>query len=137
MGAREAHALIAHPSTTTRTRPWNEAMPCALHPACQPPSGVALFERGWLDLYCDGAGISSSPLIYQSGPDLAHSQRMVEEHGHDRTGAQQESPAEREAKKNPAEKQDLEKPSEGRDEPPAETVENGKRSPDSPWMGGG
>ena len=62
---------------------------------------------------------------------------MVEEHGNDRTGAQQESPAEREAKKNPAEKQDLEKPSEGRDEPPAETVENGKRSPDSPWMGGG
>ena len=76
-------------------------------------------------------------LTHQSGPDLAHSQRMVEEHGHDRTGAQQESPAEREAKKNPAEKQDLEKPSEGRDEPPAETVENGKRSPDSPWMGGG
>ena len=115
MGAREAHALIAHPSTTTRTRPWNEAMPCVLHPACQPPSGVAR----------------------QSGPDLAHSQRMVEEHGNDRTGAQQESPAEREATKNPAEKQDLEKPSEGRDEPPAETVENGKRSPDSPWMGGG
>ena len=107
-------------------------MPCVLHPACQPASGVARFERGWL-----GAGISSSPLTHQSGPDLAHSQGMVEEHGDDRTGAQQESPAEREAKKNPAEKQDLEKPSEGRDEPPAETVENGKRSPDSPWMGGG
>ena len=47
------------------------------------------------------------------------------------------SPAEREAKKNPSDKQDLEKPSEGRDKPPAETVEQGKRSPKSPWMGGG
>jgi len=62
---------------------------------------------------------------------------MVDEQGDERRGAQQESPAEREAKKNPADKQDLEKPSEGRDKPPDEIVEKGKRSPDSPWMGGG
>ena len=62
---------------------------------------------------------------------------MVDEQGDERRGAQQESPAEGEAKKNPANKQDLEKPSEGRDKPPDETVEKGKRSPDSPWMGGG
>jgi hypothetical protein len=63
---------------------------------------------------------------------------MVQEQGNEREGAQQESPAEREARKNnPSEKQDLEKPSEGRDKPPAETVEEGKRSPKSPWMGGG
>ncbi len=62
---------------------------------------------------------------------------MVEEQGNEREGAQQVSPAEREAKKNPSDKQDLEKPSEGRDKPPAETVEQGKRSPKSPWMGGG
>jgi hypothetical protein len=52
-------------------------------------------------------------------------------------GAQRESPAERESKKNPASRQDLEKPPQGRDEPPADTVTRGKRSPDSPWMGGG
>ena len=62
---------------------------------------------------------------------------MVEEQGDEREGAQQETPAEREAKKNPSAKQDLEKPSEGRDEPPAETVKQRKRSRDSPWMGGG
>jgi hypothetical protein len=62
---------------------------------------------------------------------------MVDEQGDERRGAQRESPAEREAKKDPANKQDLEKPSEGRDKPPDETVEKGKRSPDSPWMGGG
>ena len=55
----------------------------------------------------------------------------------EREGAQQESAAEREAKKQSADKQDLDKPSEGRDEPPAETVKKGKRSPRSPWMGGG
>jgi hypothetical protein len=62
---------------------------------------------------------------------------MVDEQGKQRRGAQQESPAEREAEKNPANQQDLEKPSEGRDEPPADAVKPGKRSPDSPWMGGG
>ena len=62
---------------------------------------------------------------------------MTEEQGRERKGAQQESPAEREAKKNPSKKQDLEKPSEGRDEPPAETVKKDQRDPDSPWMGGG
>ena len=62
---------------------------------------------------------------------------MVEEQGDERRGAQQESPADREAKKDAAEKQDLGKPPDGRDEPPAETVEQGKRSPSSPWMGGG
>jgi hypothetical protein len=62
---------------------------------------------------------------------------VVDEQGDERRGAQQESPADREAKKNAADKQDLAKPSEGRDEPPAETVQEGKRSPKSPWMGGG
>jgi hypothetical protein len=62
---------------------------------------------------------------------------MTDEQGHEREGAQQESPAEREAKRNPAIQQDLDKPSDGRDEPPAESVKTGKRSPASPWMGGG
>lgn len=62
---------------------------------------------------------------------------MVEEQGDEREGAQQESPAEREAKKNPSKRQDLEKPSEGRDKPPADTVDRRKRDPKSPWMGGG
>jgi hypothetical protein len=62
---------------------------------------------------------------------------MIDEQGDERRGAQQETSAEREAKKNPANQQDLEQPPEGRDEPPAETAEKGKRDPDSPWMGGG
>ena len=52
-------------------------------------------------------------------------------------GAQRESPAERESKNNPANRQDLDKPAQGRDEPPAEPIERGKRTPGSPWMGGG
>ena len=60
---------------------------------------------------------------------------MVDEQGDERRGAQRLSVK---LKKNPADKQEaLEKPSEGRDKPPAETVEKGKRSPDSPWLGGG
>ena len=62
---------------------------------------------------------------------------MVDEQGDERRGAQQESPAARENKKNPANRQDLDRPSEGRDKAPAKTEETGKRSPDSPWMGGG
>jgi hypothetical protein len=62
---------------------------------------------------------------------------MVDEQGDERRGAQQESSADREAKKNPVDKQDLKKPSEGRDTPPDETLEKGERSSDSPWMGGG
>jgi hypothetical protein len=62
---------------------------------------------------------------------------LVDEQGDERHGAQEESPAEREAKKNPANRQDLDKPTEGRDEPPAEAVKQGKRGPESPWMGGG
>ena len=62
---------------------------------------------------------------------------MVDEHDRKKQGAQQEKPAEREAKKNPANQQDLERPAEGRDEAPAESIEKGKRSPKSPWMGGG
>jgi hypothetical protein len=62
---------------------------------------------------------------------------MVEEQGSERRGAQQETPAEREAKKNPADQQDLEGPPEGRDEAPEKTVEQGKRSSKSPWLGGG
>jgi hypothetical protein len=60
---------------------------------------------------------------------------MVDEHERKKQGAQQENPAEREAKKNPANQQDLERPSEGRDEAPED--KKGKRSPKSPWMGGG
>ena len=52
-------------------------------------------------------------------------------------GAQRESPAEREAKKNPSNEQDLGKPAEGRDEVPKEAVKKGKRDSKSPWMGGG
>jgi len=62
---------------------------------------------------------------------------MTEEQGDDRRGAQQETPAEREAKKNPASQQDLEKPAPGRDVPPTTATEKGKRDLDSPWMGGG
>jgi hypothetical protein len=60
----------------------------------------------------------------------------TEEQGDERRGAQQQSPAEREAEKNPANQQDLERPPEGRDEPPAETIKEGKRDPKSPWLGG-
>jgi hypothetical protein len=74
---------------------------------------------------------------YRLGLRIAQTPRVVEEQGDERRGAQQESPADREAKKNRADHQDLEKPSEGRDEPPTETVEKGKRTPESPWMGGG
>ena len=62
---------------------------------------------------------------------------MVDEQGDERRGAQLESPAEREAKKNPANQQDLQKPAEGRDGPPAEAVKERKRDPKGPWMGGG
>jgi hypothetical protein len=62
---------------------------------------------------------------------------MMDEQGNEKRGAQQENPAEREAKKNQSQQQDLEQPSEGRDEPPADTVKQGKRSPKSPWLGGG
>ena len=62
---------------------------------------------------------------------------MIDEQGDERHGAQEESPAEREARKNPANRQDLEKPPQGRDQLPDDAVETGKRSPDSPWMGGG
>lgn len=62
---------------------------------------------------------------------------MVDEHGDERRGAQRKSPAEREAEHNPANQQDLEKPAPGRDEPPTKPVEQGKRTRDSPWMGGG
>jgi hypothetical protein len=55
----------------------------------------------------------------------------------DRRGPQQQSPADREAGHNPANRQNLEKPAEGRDVPPEEPVEQGKRDLDSPWMGGG
>ena len=61
---------------------------------------------------------------------------MVDEQGDERRDAQQESAAEREAKKNPANQQDLGRPAEGRDQAPAEKVEQGRRSPKSPWLGG-
>ncbi len=60
---------------------------------------------------------------------------MVDEHDREKHGAQHVNPVEREAKKNPANQQDFEKPAEGRDEAPA--ITKGKRSPKSPWMGGG
>jgi hypothetical protein len=62
---------------------------------------------------------------------------MVDEQGDERRGAQQEKPAEREVKKNPSNQQDLEKAPPGRDEPPTKATTPGKRSPESPWMGGG
>ena len=64
---------------------------------------------------------------------------MTDEQGQERRTPQpqHESPAEREAKKNPANQQDPTRPPQGRDEPPADAVKSGKRSPDSPWMGGG
>jgi hypothetical protein len=62
---------------------------------------------------------------------------MPDEHGDERRGAQQVSPAERENKKNPANQQDLTKPPQGRDEPPAKPVDQPQRDPGSPWMGGG
>jgi hypothetical protein len=62
---------------------------------------------------------------------------MTDEQGDERRGAQEESASERERKKNPANQQDLDKPAQGRDEPPAAPVEQGKRGPESPWMGGG
>ena len=62
---------------------------------------------------------------------------MPDEQVDDRRGAQQEGPAEREAKKNPANQKDLGKPADGRDVPPKKPVEEGKRDLDSPWMGGG
>ena len=71
------------------------------------------------------------------GIRVAETFGMVDEQGDERRGAQQERPTEREAKKNPANRQDLGKPSKGRDQAPAEPVEQGKRSPDGPWMGGG
>ena len=61
----------------------------------------------------------------------------MDEQGDERRGAQNESPAKREAKRNQADQQDLNKPPQGRDEPPAEPVEQRKRGPESPWMGGG
>jgi hypothetical protein len=62
---------------------------------------------------------------------------MTDEQGDERRGAQQETTAEREAKKNPSNQQDLGKRPEGRDEAPSEPVKLGKRSSKSPWMGGG
>jgi len=61
----------------------------------------------------------------------------MDEQGDAEQGAQEESPAEREFKRNPANQQDLGRPPGGRDEPPEESAQKGKRSPDSPWMGGG
>jgi len=75
--------------------------------------------------------------VAKLGIKVAQIPCMVDEQGDERRGAQQETPAERETKKNPTDRQDFEKPSEGRDLPPGETVEQGKRSPKSPWMGGG
>jgi hypothetical protein len=71
------------------------------------------------------------------GTNVAEPVGMIEEQGSEREGAQQEKPAEREKKKNPSGRQDLEKSPEGRDEPPADAVKNVKRSPKTPWMGGG
>lgn len=50
---------------------------------------------------------------------------------------QHETSAERENSKNPANQQDFDKPATGRDQPPDHAIDTGKRSPDSPWMGGG
>jgi hypothetical protein len=52
-------------------------------------------------------------------------------------GAQEEKPGQREAKKSPSSRQDFTRPKEGRDVPPEDSIENGDRTLDSPWMGGG
>ena len=53
-------------------------------------------------------------------------------------GAQEEKPGEREAKRAPSTRQDFTRPQEGRDvAPEEEEVVKRKRSPKSPWMGGG
>jgi hypothetical protein len=62
---------------------------------------------------------------------------MVDEQGDEQRGAQQETVAEREARKNPANQQDGGRPAEGRDQPPSDAGERAKRSPKSPWLGGG
>jgi len=62
---------------------------------------------------------------------------MADQQDNETRGAQQETTAEREAKKNPANDQDLEKPPEGRDQPPADAIKKEKRDPKSPWLGGG
>jgi hypothetical protein len=69
------------------------------------------------------------------GTNFAPFTAMPDEQGVAERGAQQETPLEREAKKNPANRQDLEKPSRGRDSAP--TDKQAERDPDSPWMGGG
>jgi hypothetical protein len=71
------------------------------------------------------------------GIRVARAPCMVDEHGDERRGAQQETPAEREARQNPSAQQDLGKPPEGRDEAPAEPLKRGKRDPENPWLGGG
>jgi hypothetical protein len=62
---------------------------------------------------------------------------MTNEQGDERRGAQQETSAEREAKKNPSNDQDPSRPAEGRDAPPAGPLKEGDRDLDSPWLGGG
>ena len=62
---------------------------------------------------------------------------MADQQDNETRGTQQETTAEREAKKNPANDQDIEKPAEGRDEPPADAIKQGKRDAKSPWLGGG
>jgi hypothetical protein len=62
---------------------------------------------------------------------------MIDQKHDDRRAPQHESPAERENKKNPANQQELDKPPAGRDEPPAEPIDQGKRSRNGPWLGGG
>jgi len=58
-------------------------------------------------------------------------------HDHETRAAQRETPSEREAEHNQANRQDLNKAPEGRDQPPAKTVTRGKRTRNSPWLGGG
>ena len=105
---------------------------------------IACFMRFFIVMVLDDANTDPRhsaevrrPGSSNRGVRFAAACNMVEEQGSERRGAQQETPLEREARKNPSNSQDVERPAEGRDEAPAEPVDQGKRSSKSPWLGGG
>jgi hypothetical protein len=59
------------------------------------------------------------------------------DHADRERGAQEEKPGQREVRQSPSSRQDFTRPKEGRDVPPEDSIENGDRTLDSPWMGGG
>jgi hypothetical protein len=64
-------------------------------------------------------------------------QRDMDDNPDRERGAQEEQPGDREAKRAPSNQQDFNRPPEGRDRVPDDEVVKGKRSTESPWMGGG